>query len=170
MIRDTLIVILATLLGITSYMLYKNEYVVINVETGSRGPNTTIVQGEEIDSNRPTNSQDRSSEYAVKPKTTLTPDISDSVEELKEDSGIEVHLDPTVGVDINKDQHIASSYRVIGPRQFVLLTDKDEPMVEIDLETGKVKIGTDYELDEVSTEFWNSIGKKYPEVCFVEKN
>lgn len=170
MIRDTLIVILATLLGISSYMLYKNQYVVINIETGTRGPTATIVQGGEIDSKTPDQTQDESSEIATKPKSTLAPDIRDDIEELQDDSGIEVHLDPTVGVDINQDQRIASSYRVIGPRQFVLLTDKDKPMVEIDLETGQVKIGSDYQLDEVSTEFWNSIGKKYPEVCFVEKN
>jgi len=170
MIRYILILILAILLGISSYLLYKNEYVVINIETGSRDFNTAIVQGGKIDSNNPADSQDGSSEIAIKPKSTLAPDISDEIEELEEDSGIEVHLDPTVGVDINEEQRIASSYRVIGPRQFVLLTDKEKPMVEIDLETGEVKIGPDYELDEVSTEFWNSIGKKYPEICFVEKN
>ena len=52
----------------------------------------------------------------------------------------------------------------------MLLTKKDEPMVEIDLDTGLVKINPEYELDEVSTEFWNSIGRKYPEVCFIEKD
>ena len=169
MLRYTLILILAILLAASSYIIYENKYVVINIETGIRGSNTSIVQGEEIESKAPRQSQDGSSEIAIKPKSTLTPDIKDGIEEL-EDSGIEVHLDPTVGVDINTDQQIASSYRVIGPRQFVLLTDKDEPMVEIDLETGKVNIGSDYELDEVSTEFWNSIAKKYPEVCFVGKN
>ena len=169
MFRYTLILILAILLGASSYIIYENKYVVINIETGSRGSNTATLQGGEIDGITSEQSQDKSSKISITPKSTLPPDIRNDIEEL-EDSGIEVHLDPTVGVDINTDQQIASSYRVIGPRQFVLLTDKDEPMVEIDLETGKVNIGSDYELDEVSTEFWNSIAKKYPEVCFVGGN
>ncbi|GJM17253.1 MAG: hypothetical protein DHS20C13_25800 [Thermodesulfobacteriota bacterium] len=165
MIRDSLIIILCILLGISSYIIYKDQYVVIKIETDSPDSNKTSVQDRETNSNKYNNDEEL---VAASPKVTLSPDIIDEVEELEEDSDIEVHLDPTVGVDINTDQQIASSYRVIGPRQFVLLTKKDEPMVEIDLDTGNVKINPEYELNEVSKEFWNSIGKKYPEVCFVE--
>ncbi len=167
MIRYSLIIILCILLGISSYIIYKDQYVVINIETDSPDSNKTLVQAGETNSNNYNKDEEL---VATSPKVTLRPDIIDEVEELEEDSGIEVHLDPTVGVDINSEQHIASSYRVIGPKQFVLLTNKDEPMVEIDLDTGNVKINPEYELDEVSKEFWNSIGKKYPEVCFVETN
>jgi len=166
MLRYTIILILAILLAASSYIIYENKFVVINIQTGSRDFDAEIVKSEKTVNEAP-------EDGAVSrntPKATIKPDISDQIEEFEDDSDIEVHLDPTVGVDINPDQHIASSYRVIGPRQFVLLTDKDEPMVEIDLQTGKVTIGSEYDLDQVSTEFWNSIGKKYPEVCFVEKN
>lgn len=167
MIRYTIILILAILLAASSYIIYENKFVMINIETGSRNSGIETVQGEKIINQTPQYEPEVST---TTPKSTLKPDISDKVEEFEDDPSVEVHLDPTVGVDINSDQRIASSYRVIGPKQFVLLTEKDEPMVEIDLETGKVLIGAEYELDEVSIKFWNSIAKKYPEVCFVETN
>lgn len=154
-------------MAISSYVIYKDQYIVINIDTGSGGNGSTLVQGGDTNSDNYNYEEDPLSES---PKVTQTPDIKDDIEELEEDSDVEVHLDPTVGVDINTEQQIASSYRIIGPRQFVLLTKNDEPMVEIDLDTGNVKISPEYELDEVSREFWNSIGKKYPEVCFVEPN
>ena len=166
MIRYSLIIVLCILLGISSYLLYEGRYIVITIEQGSWRTSSSMVQGGELRDNI----YPRDNKVSATPKATVKPDISSEIEELKEDSDVEVHLDPTVGVDINKEQQIASSYRAIGPRQFVLLTKKDEPMVEIDLETGLVKINPEYELDEVSTEFWNSIGRKYPEVCFIEKN
>jgi hypothetical protein len=165
MTRYTLILILAILLGISSYLLYKNEYVVVNIETGGRGLDAEVVQGGTLD-NR--SAQETLTTERVKPEATLAPDIKGEIETLDDDSEIQIHLEPTVGVDINSEQRISSSYRAIGPRQFVLLTNKEEPMVEIDLDTGQVKINPEYELDEVSTEFWKSIGKKYPEVCFME--
>ena len=168
MIRYTLILILSVLLGICSYLLYKNEYIVVNIETGGRGLNAGIVQGGSVDNRIASESEEIVTAQRTKPEATLVPDIKDEIETLDDDSGTEIHLDPTVGVEINPEQHIASSYRAIGPRQFVLLTNKEEPMVEIDLDTGQVKINPEYKLDEVSTEFWKSIGNKYPEVCFVE--
>lgn len=166
MIRYSLIIVLCILLGISSYLLYEGSYIVINIEKGSMETNPSMVQGGEVRDNIYAGDN----EVSETPKATVKPDISSEIEELKEDSDVEVHLDPTVGVYINKDQQIESSYRAIEPRQFVLLTKKDEPIVEIDLETGLVKINPEYELDEISKEFWNSIGRKYPEVCFIEKN
>jgi hypothetical protein len=168
MIRYILILILSVLLGISSYLLYKNEYIVVNIETGGEGLKEGIVQGGNLYNRTTLESEGLKTAQRIKPEATLGPDIKDEIETLEEDSGTEIHLDPTVGLEINPEQHIASSYRVIGPREFVLLTDKEEPMVEIDLHTGQVKINPKYKLDEVSTEFWKSIGKKYPEVCFVE--
>jgi len=168
MIRYILILILAILLGISSYLLYKNEYVIVNIETGRKVLSDGIVQGGTSDNSSSPESERMSLSETTTPKATVAPDIKDEIETLDDDSEIQIHLEPTVGVDINPEQHIASSYRAIGPRQFVLLTDKEEPMVEIDLDTGLVKINPEYKLDEVSTEFWKSIGKKYPEVCFVE--
>jgi hypothetical protein len=92
----------------------------------------------------------------------------EQVETLEPETGPEVHLDPTVGMKISTEQQIVSSYKIIGPRKFSLLTDDDKTMVEIDLDTGNVEINPDYDVDEVTTQFWKSIGKKYPEVCFVE--
>ena len=164
MIRYSLIIFLCTLLAFSSYLLYRDKYVVINIQSGSKSANPTMVQGGGNGDNIYANDKVE----APTPKATMKPDISNEIEEFTDDSEIEVHLDPTVGVDINPEQHIASSYKIIGPKQFVLLTKNDEPMVEIDLDTGKVNINPKYELDELSTEFWNSIGRKYPEVCFVE--
>ena len=166
MIRYILILILAILLGISSYLLYEGRYVVINIETGSQKGSLTMVQG----------GDELPQDYAITtrqtatPKVTLAPDIKDEIEIIEDDSGTEIHLQPTVGIDINQEQHIASTYKAIGPKQFVLLTDDDETMVEINLDSGQVTIGPEYELDQVTTEFWNSIGKKYPEVCFIEGN
>lgn len=166
MIRYTLILILAILLGISSYLLYEGKYVVVNIETGSKKISSTMVQGGEDDHER---DYSRKIREINRPKETLPPDIKDDIETFEDDSGTEIHLEPTVGVDINPDQQIASTYKAIGPKQFVLLTDEDKTMVEINLDTGRVTIGPEYELDQVSREFWNSIGKKYPEVCFVER-
>jgi hypothetical protein len=168
MIRYILILILAILLGISSYLLYKNEYVIVNIETGRKVLSDGIVQGGTSDNSSAPESERMSLSEAITPKATVAPDIKGEIETLDDDSEIQIHLDPTVGVDINPEQHIASSYRAIGPRQFVLLTNKEEPMVEIDLDTGQVKINPEHTLDEISTEFWKSIGNKYPEVCFVE--
>ena len=166
MIRYTLILILAILLGISSYLLYEGRYVVINIETGSQKGNLTMVQG----------GDELPQDYTITtrqtptPKVTLAPDIKDDIETFEDESGTQIHLEPTVGLDINPEQRIASTYKAIGPKQFVLLTDDDDTMVEINLDTGQVTIGSEYELDEVTTEFWNSIGKKYPEVCFIGEN
>lgn len=165
MIRYSLIIFLCILLAISYYIIYRDNQIVINIYSESQKINQTVAQEEYNASNL----QEESNINDTHHKATLKPDISDKIEELNDDSAIEVHLDPTVGMDINSEQHIASSYKIIGPRQFVLLTKNDEPMVEIDLDTGNVKIYPEYDLDEVSTEFWNSIGKKYPEVCFVEE-
>ncbi len=81
----------------------------------------------------------------------------------------EVHMEPTVGLNIGDEQKIVSNYKIIGPRKFALLTEKDETMVEIDLDTGLVEVNPKYSLDETTTEFWKSVGRKYPEVCFVEE-
>ena len=168
MIRYTLILILSILLGISSYLLYKDQYVVINIETVGRELSEGIVQGGTMDKRIDPEWQEPLTAQKIQPQSTLEPDIRDKIETLDDDSETQIHLDPTVGVDINTEQHIASSYRAIGPREFVLLTNKEEPMVEIDLDTGLVKINPEYKLDEVSTEFWKSIDKKYPEVCFME--
>ncbi len=166
MIRYILILILAILLGISSYLLYQGQYVVINIETGSKRISSSMVQGGEVEQER---DYSRKIREINRPKSTLPPDIKDDIETFEDDSGTQIHLQPTVGVDINPDQQIASTYKAIGPKEFVLLTDEDKTMVEINLDTGQVTIGSEYELDEVSKEFWNSIGKKYPEVCFIQK-
>ena len=167
MIRYILILILAILLGISSYLLYEGQYVVVNIETGSKKISSTMVQGGEIEQER---DYSRATREMNRPKATIPPDIKDDIETFEDDSGTQIHLQPTVGVDINPDQQIASTYKAIGPKEFVLLTDEDKTMVEIDLDTGRITIGADYDLDDVSKEFWNSIGKKYPEVCFVGKS
>jgi hypothetical protein len=41
-------------------------------------------------------------------------------------------------------------------------------MIEINLDTGNVTINPKYKVDDVTKEFWKSVGRKYPEICFVE--
>jgi len=57
MIRNTLILILSILLGICSYLLYKDEYIVVNIETGSRVLSDGIVQGGTSDNSSATESE-----------------------------------------------------------------------------------------------------------------
>ncbi|MEM7008200.1 MAG: hypothetical protein AAF462_03615 [Thermodesulfobacteriota bacterium] len=166
MIRYSLILILAVLLGISSYLLYEGKYIVINIESGSINTQNTLVQGREDVPDKP----NLVKQVQPTPKVTLAPDLKEDIVFFEDESDTEIHLEPTVGIDINPEQKIATSYKAIGPKEFVLLTDDDKPMVEINLETGQVEVNPEYELDEVSTEFWNSISKKYPEVCYVEKN
>lgn len=166
MVRNSLIIILAALLSIASYLLYTNKNVSVNLggpaadcETGSPVKNEEVTApAEPVEDDIPATAE-----------TARPPDgpATEAVETVESDEP-EIHLDPTVGMSINNDQQIASSYKIIGPRKFSLLTDEDITMVEIDLDTGNVKINPKYKVDDVTKEFWESVGRKYPEVCFVE--
>lgn len=166
MVRNTLIVILAALLSVTSYLLYTNRNISINMG-GSAAECDTGAPVESKVENASPGSVDQetpaSAETANPPREASSEDV-----EKVESEEPEVHLDPTVGMSINYEQQIATSYKIIGPRKFSLLTDEDETMVEINLDTGNVKINPKYKVDDVTKEFWKSVGRKYPEVCFVE--
>lgn len=166
MVRNFVIIILALLLSAASYLLYTNKNVSVNLS--SKAP--------ECDAAAPGESEKVTaiSEYRDKEITPPAEPANPPAEAGREDVEVvesdepEIHLDPTVGMSINLDQQIASSYKVIGPRKFSLLTEKDETIVEIDLDTGNVKVNPKYKIDDVTKEFWESVGRKYPEVCFVE--
>lgn len=166
MVRNFIIIILALLLSAASYLLYTNKNVSVNLS--SKAP--------ECDAAAPGESEKNAalSEYRDKEITPPAEPANPPAEAGREDVEVvesdepEIHLDPTVGMSINLDQQIASSYKVIGPRKFSLLTEKDETIVEIDLDTGNVKVNPKYKIDDVTKEFWESVGRKYPEVCFVE--
>ncbi|HVY55477.1 MAG TPA: hypothetical protein VHC46_06940 [Thermodesulfobacteriota bacterium] len=166
MVRNTLIVILAGLLSVTSYLLYTNKNISVSLGGGKADCNTAA----------PVESREGAPPQGpAAVKTEATPNTpapqgetsSEKVEEVESDEP-QIHLDPTVGMSINYDQKITTSYKVIGPRKFSLLTENDETMVEIDLDTGNVKINPKYKVDDLTKEFWKSVGRKYPEVCFVE--
>jgi len=165
MIKNLLILILAVLLGISTYLLYYNKNITIDLgswDQAVRNQTVREVQPQKQDTQEfqegdTAESTDEEEEKTQEPTVTL-----------EAENGPEVHLDPTVGMKISTEQQIVSNYKIIGPRKFSLLTDDDETMVEIDLDTGNVEINPKYEVDEVTTQFWKSIGKKYPEVCFVE--
>jgi len=166
MVRNTLIVILATLLSVTSYLLYTNKNISVNLGGAPADCDTGApVQREEAAAPPAPGVQETPAAVG----TPMPPGeaVSEDVEKV-ESNEPEIHLDPTVGMSINYDQKIATSYKVIGPRKFSLLTENDETMVEIDLDTGNVKINPKYKVDDVTKEFWKSVGRKYPEVCFVE--
>lgn len=166
MVRNSLIIILAALLSIASYLLYTNKNVSVNFGSQAADCETgSPVKNEEVTAEAEPGVKDipASSETESPPDETAP----EAVETVESDEP-EIHLDPTVGMSINYDQQIVSSYKIIGPRKFSLLTDEDVTIVEIDLDTGNVKINPKYEVDDVTKEFWESVGRKYPEVCFVE--
>ncbi|MCI0480069.1 MAG: hypothetical protein L0213_00595 [Candidatus Dadabacteria bacterium] len=159
MVRNSVIIILALLLSAASYLLYTNKNISLN--PGSAGSDCV---GNAPDGR---NEDAALSEHRDKVITPPAEAGREDVEVVEADEP-EIHLDPTVGMSINLDQQIETSYKVIGPRKFSLLTEKDETIVEIDLDTGNVKVNPKYKIDDVTKEFWESVGRKYPEVCFVE--
>ena len=58
MIKYILILTLSVLLGISSYLLYKNEYIVVNIETGGEGLKEGIVQGGILDNRTASESEE----------------------------------------------------------------------------------------------------------------
>ena len=166
MVKNSFIIILTALLCISSYLLYTNKN--ISLYLGSAGSDC---DGKAPDERKEDSalSEPRDKEITP-PEEPANPPAEAGREnvEVVEPDEPEIHLDPTVGMSINYDQQIASSYKVIGPRKFSLLTEKDETIVEIDLDTGNVMINPRYNVDDATKEFWESVGRKYPEVCFVE--
>jgi uncharacterized transporter YbjL len=165
MIKNLLILILAVLLGISTYLLYHNKNITIDL---GRGGETVMHEAVTEAQPQKEDSQEFEEGEVVEGADEEEVKTQEPIETLEAENGPEVHLDPTVGMKISTEQQIVSNYKIIGPRKFSLLTDDDETMVEIDLDTGNVEINPKYEVDEVTTQFWKSIGKKYPEVCFVE--
>lgn len=159
MIKNSLIIVLALLLAASSYLLYENKNISIVLDDSGPTPPVETSQYEEY--------YEREILGTLSSEPPGDTDIKDDPESLEREN-MDPYLDPTVRLTINEKREIVTDYKIIGPRKFSLLTGDEEPMVEINLDTGEVKINPDYTLDEASTEFWKSIGEKYPEVCFVE--
>ena len=168
MIRNILIIVLAVLLAASSYLLYENKNITIILGISDISRQDKPSQTESQDVSQYEEFYETEVLGTLEGEASADADIRDQAVSLDSAEEIKLHLDPTVRMTISPESEIVMDYRVIGPRKFALLTDNDEPMVQIDLDTGNVKISPGYTLDEVSTEFWKSIGKKYPEVCFVE--
>lgn len=168
MARNFVIIVLAALLGASSYLLYKNKNITINIGNERHGREAPITREAETEENHPAGPHEGDTTVAVRGTDSPGEEYGDKTEVLGPGVEPEIHLDPTVGMTISSEQQIVSSYKIIGPRKFSLLTDDDETMVEIDLDSGRVKVNPKYDLDEVTTQFWKSVGKKYPEVCFAE--
>lgn len=164
MFKNFLILILVVLLLISSYLLYTEKYVSIDLGRDGAPVTERIVVRETPP--EPAPEPEPVATATDTPPETGASVVSGDVEEIPSDEP-EVHMEPTVGLNIGDEQKIVSNYKIIGPRKFALLTEKDETMVEIDLDTGLVVVNPKYELDQTTTEFWKSVGKKYPEVCFV---
>ena len=167
MIRNSVIIILSVLLGASSYLLYTNKIISVSIGGTQSDCNAKIPDEGNDDAALP-ELYDKGIEGSVVTQDTPQETQEEYIERLDSEEP-EIHLDPTVGMSISSEQQIVSSYKIIGPRKFSLLTDKDVTMVEIDLDTGSVKVNPKYKLDEVTTQFWKSVGEKYPEVCFVEQ-
>ena len=165
MIKNLLILLLTVLLGISAYLLYYNKNITINLGIGNETARNDTLPEAQTQVKESGDSHEGDLEQSV---NGVEDETREQIETLDSDVEPEVHLDPTVGMTISTEQQIVSSYKIIGPRKFSLLTDNDETMVEIDLDTGRIEINPKYDVDEVTTQFWKSIGKKYPEVCFVE--
>ena len=166
MFKNFLILILAVLLGISSYLLYTNKNITIDLGRDGAPVTERIVVRETAPPERQQPAPKAESEPASTQKAGSVVSGGDETIEIPSDEP-EVHMEPTVGLNIGDEQKIVSNYKIIGPRKFALLTEKDETMVEIDLDTGLVEVNPKYSLDETTTEFWKSVGRKYPEVCFV---
>jgi len=167
MFKNFLILILAVLLGISSYLLYTNKN--ITIDLGRDGAHVTerIVVRETSAPPQPAPAPKAEGEKPTEKAGSVVSGGDETIEIPSDEP--EVHMEPTVGLNIGDEQKIVSNYKIIGPRKFALLTEKDETMVEIDLDTGLVEVNPKYSLDETTTEFWKSVGRKYPEVCFVEE-
>ena len=138
MVRNTLIIILAALLSVTSYLLYTNKNISVNLGGAASDCDTGVpVESKEVTA--APGSADQEKPAAAE---TVSPSREEAPEDVErvESEEPEVHLDPTVGMSINYDQQIATSYKIIGPRKFSLLTENDETMIEINLDTGNVTI------------------------------
>lgn len=166
MVKNSFIIILTVLLSISSYLLYADKNISLHIGSRESGCDTAIPGERNENAALPVPPDERVSPSAG-PANPSAEAGREDVEVVDSDEP-EIHLDPTVGMSINLDQEIASSYKVIGPRKFSLLTEKDETIVEIDLDTGKIKLNPRYNADAAAREFWESVGRKYPEVCFVE--
>jgi len=166
MVRIFVIIILTALLCVSSYLLYTNKNITVSIGgTGADCEAQTPGGGKEDDAL--SELRDKETAPPVNPASPPAEAGREDVEVVEADEP-EIHLDPTVGMSINLDQKIETSYKVIGPRKFSLLTEKDETIVEIDLDTGNIKLNPRYNADDAAREFWESVGRKYPEVCFVE--
>ena len=168
MFKNFLILILAVLLGISSYLLYTNKNITIDLGRDGTPVTERIVVRETAPPERRQPAPKAESKAAPTEKGGSVVSGGDETIEIPSDEP-QVHMEPTVGLNIGDEQKIVSNYKIIGPRKFALLTEKDETMVEIDLDTGLVEVNPKYSLDETTTEFWKSVGRKYPEVCFVEE-
>jgi hypothetical protein len=166
MAKNTIIVIITVLLCISSYLLYTNKNISINLG-GTEADCGADTAGRMNDEKASSELPEKVVAMSVQIKNTPQGANPEEVEQV-DSKQPEIHLDPTVGMSISADQQIVSSYKIIGPRKFSLLTNGDETMVEIDLDTGRVKINPKYKLDEATTQFWKSIAQKYPEVCSAE--
>ena len=166
MVKNSFIIILTALLCISSYLLYMNKN--ISLYLGSAGSDCDgKAPDERKEDSALSEPRDKEISPSAEPANPPAEARREDVEVVEPDEP-EIHFDPTIGMSINYDQQIASSYKVIGPRKFSLLTEKDETIVEIDLDTGNVMINPRYNVDDATKEFWESVGRKYPEVCFVE--
>jgi len=167
MFKNFLILILAVLLGISSYLLYTNKNITIDLGRDGAPVTERIVVRETSAPPQPAPAPRAEGEKPTEKAGSVVSGGDETIEIPSDEP--EVHMEPTVGLNIGDEQKIVSNYKIIGPRKFALLTEKDETMVEIDLDTGLVEVNPKYSLDETTTEFWKSVGRKYPEVCFVEE-
>lgn len=167
MFKNFLILILAVLLGISSYLLYTNKNITIDLGRDGAPVTERIVVRETSAPPQPAPAPKAEGEKPPEKAGSVVSGGDETIEIPSDEP--EVHMEPTVGLNIGDEQKIVSNYKIIGPRKFALLTEKDETMVEIDLDTGLVEVNPKYSLDETTTEFWKSVGRKYPEVCFVEE-
>ncbi len=165
MIKNLLILVLTALLTVSSYLLYDTKKIQI------------LIHDEDIQHS----SLETSDSYDQSPYNDSTPappnvdlstprnkQLADPTLMLSEGFVPEIHTDPVIALSIGPDHQIMSGYKVIGPKKFVILSENNKPVVKIDLQSGSVEVDENYDIDDASREFWRSVAKKYPEVCFVE--
>lgn len=151
MIKNSVIIILLVLLGISSYLLLQTRApeLMFWAKNDNRGINVREKGGSTegtIETLGPTPTPDMSAEPTV--RLTLGPSRA-----------------PNEGMDA-KEIHLR--YELIRPSFLEVLDSTGNTAVEINLQTGVAIFGKGYSPDEASKEFWKSLGRNYPEVCVLK--
>lgn len=152
MIKNTVILILLVLLGISSYLLLEARFpeLMFWAKDHDNGINQSLEKDGDMEG----------SVQTLGP--TLAPDISS-------EPTVRLTLGPSPAADERADsREIHLQYQLIRPSFLDVLDPTGNTAVQVNLDTGETVFGKGYDPDEASKEFWRSLAKNYPEVCILK--